>query len=64
MRQDPPMRYSIFTCAAFSWNVEHERTLFAQQAQVLAAGQTATATPALAIDRLYQLHAPSGQPWA
>jgi len=42
-------------CAAFTWDVGHERTLFGQQAQPLDAGQMAAASPALAIDRLYQL---------
>lgn len=41
-------------CAAFTWNVSHERTLFGQEAQHLAAGNAAPA-PTLATDRLYQL---------
>src|SRR5215469_3856489 len=42
-------------CAAFTWNVGHERALFGQQAQVLVAGQTTTALPAVVTDRLYQV---------
>ena len=42
-------------CAAFTWDVTHERTLFRQKAQNLAAGNAAAAAPALATDRLYQL---------
>jgi len=42
-------------CAAFTWDVSHERTLFRQEAQNLAAGNAAAAAPTLAIDRLYQL---------
>jgi hypothetical protein len=42
-------------CAAFTWDVSHERTLFGQEAQHLAAGNAAAAAPTLAIDRLYQL---------
>ena len=42
-------------CAAFTWDVTHERTLFGQEAQNLAAGSAAAAAPTLATDRLYQL---------
>jgi hypothetical protein len=42
-------------CAAFTWDVSHEQTLFRQEAQNLAAGNGAAAAPTLAIDRLYQL---------
>jgi hypothetical protein len=42
-------------CAAFTWDVRHERTLFGQPPQSLAAAQTPAASPALATDRLYQL---------
>jgi hypothetical protein len=42
-------------CAAFTWDVSHERTLFGQDAQNLAAGNGAAAAPALATDQLYQL---------
>ena len=42
-------------CAAFTWDVTHERALFGQEAQNLAAGSAAAAAPTLATDRLYQL---------
>ena len=42
-------------CAAFTWDVTHERTLFREEGQNLAAGNAAAAAPALATDRLYQL---------
>ena len=42
-------------CAAFTWDVTHERTLFGQEAQNLAAGSAAAAAPTLATDRPYQL---------
>jgi len=42
-------------CAAFTWNVEHERALFDGQPFVVAAGQTNAASPTLVADRLYQL---------
>jgi hypothetical protein len=42
-------------CAAFRWDVAHERTLFAQEPQLLVAGQTTAGSPTLAADRLYQL---------
>lgn len=43
------------TCATFTWDVSHERSLFAQNAQLMAAGKTAAASPRLTSDRLYQL---------
>ena len=42
-------------CAAFTWDVRHERTLFSQQPQSLAVGQTLAASPAIVTDQLYQL---------
>ena len=42
-------------CAAFSWDVSRERTLFGQKAQNLAVGNAVSAAPTLATDRLYQL---------
>jgi hypothetical protein len=42
-------------CAAFTWDVSRERTLFDREAQNLAAGNAVSAAPALATDRLYQL---------
>jgi hypothetical protein len=49
-------------CAKFSWNVEHERSLFAAAPQVIAAGHDAASAPKLAPDRLYELQlAAAGQ---
>jgi hypothetical protein len=42
-------------CAKFSWNVEHERALFATAPQAIAAGHDAASAPQLEPDRLYQL---------
>jgi len=42
-------------CAAFSWDVHHERQLFGQEAVDLASGRTAEEAPALTPDRLYEL---------
>jgi hypothetical protein len=42
-------------CAAFSWDVHHERTLFGTEPQILTSGQTVVASPTLAADRLYQV---------
>jgi len=42
-------------CAAFTWDVRHERTLFGQQARPLEAGQTLAAAPTVVIDHLYEL---------
>lgn len=48
-------------CGAFSWDVSHERQLFSQDAQTLAAGRTLAAAPQLALDRVYELEL-SAQP--
>ncbi len=49
-------------CAAFSWNIAHERALFATAPQALNAGRDAASTPPLEPDRLYDLQlAPQGQ---
>ena len=42
-------------CAAFTWDVRHERALFGSKLQVLTGGQTLAASPTLAADRLYQV---------
>jgi len=42
-------------CASFTWDVRHERALFAQEATSLVAGSTLATAPTLAADRLYQL---------
>lgn len=51
----PMLAHADDPCAAFTWDVRHERTLFSQPARPLAAGQTLAASPSLATDRLYQL---------
>jgi hypothetical protein len=51
----PPPALADDACAAFTWDVHHERTLFGQPPRSLAAGQTPAASPALATDQLYQL---------
>jgi hypothetical protein len=40
-------------CAAFSWDVHHERDLFSQQPLDLASGKTPADAPALTPERLY-----------
>ena len=42
-------------CAAFTWDVRHERTLFDHEPQTLAAGETLESSPTLRTERLYQL---------
>lgn len=42
-------------CAAFSWNVRHERDLFSKQPVDLASGRAFGDAPALTPDRLYEL---------
>ncbi|HUO79096.1 MAG TPA: hypothetical protein VMU00_03035 [Steroidobacteraceae bacterium] len=42
-------------CAAFAWDVRHERALFAAAARPLAAGTTVAASPPLAPDHIYRL---------
>ena len=42
-------------CAAFSWDVRHERSLFATAAAPVAAGKDAASAPSLAPERLYEL---------
>jgi len=42
-------------CAGFSWNIAHERALFAGAARPLTAGRDAAAAPSLELDRLYEL---------
>jgi hypothetical protein len=42
-------------CNAFSWNIAHERALFASTAQPLVAGRATASTPLLTTDRLYEL---------
>ena len=42
-------------CAKFSWNIGHERALFATAPESLVAGRDAKSTPLLAPDRLYEL---------
>lgn len=42
-------------CAAFSWDVRHERDLFGKQPVDLASGRAFADAPALTPDRLYEL---------
>lgn len=42
-------------CAAFSWDVHHERDLFSKQPVDLASGKAFADSPALNPDRLYEL---------
>jgi hypothetical protein len=42
-------------CAAFSWDVHHERALFGQQPVDLASGRALGDAPALTPERLYEL---------
>ena len=42
-------------CDAFSWDVHHERELFAKPAEALAGGHTSAAAPTVKVDRLYEL---------
>lgn len=42
-------------CAAFTWEVRHERALFETKPQILTGGQTVTASPTLSADHLYQV---------
>jgi hypothetical protein len=52
----PMLAHADDPCAAFTWDVRHERTLFSQPPRPLAAGQTTAASPALTADQLYQLN--------
>ncbi len=51
----PPAARADDPCAAFSWDVRHERELFSQQAVDLASGKSLAGAPALTPDRLYEL---------
>jgi hypothetical protein len=42
-------------CAAFSWDVHHERDLFSKEALDLASGKALSDAPALAPEHLYEL---------
>jgi len=42
-------------CDGFTWNVSHERALFATQPVAVAAAKTAGPAPALAVDKLYEI---------
>jgi hypothetical protein len=49
-------------CAAFKWDVRHERALFATQPRDQQAGGTVASAPGIFLDRLYQLRlAPQDQ---
>ncbi len=53
-----PLARADDACAGFTWEVGHERKLFAGEGQSLAAGSTLAASPSLSTDRLYQLELP------
>jgi len=42
-------------CAAFSWNVTHERALFAMAPEPAVAGRAVSPAPSLVLERLYEL---------
>jgi hypothetical protein len=42
-------------CVAFTWDVQHERSLFGSEPKNLTAGQTIAALPTLVADQLYQV---------
>jgi len=42
-------------CASFSWNVAHERTLFAAQPKSIKAGAQPSTAPVIALDHPYEL---------
>jgi len=42
-------------CDGFTWNVAHERALFAGPPQPLAAGSDAASAPRISLDQLYQI---------
>jgi hypothetical protein len=49
-------------CAAFTWNVAHERALFAGTPEAIVAGRDAASVPLLSSERLYQVQlAPQSQ---
>ena len=50
-----PTRAADDPCAAFSWNVRHERELFAEQPVDIASGRALADAPVLTPDRLYEL---------
>ena len=49
------LAYADDPCAAFTWDVRHERALFENKPQLLTGGQALAAAPTLAADQLYQL---------
>lgn len=50
-----PVAAAADPCGQFSWDVSHERTLFAQPAAALVSGLSAASAPALTAGRLYRL---------
>ena len=50
-----PTRAAEDPCAAFSWDVHHERDLFSKQPVDLASGKALADAPQLIPDRLYEL---------
>jgi len=51
----PRLAHADDPCAAFTWDVRHERTLFSQPPRPLAAGSTLATAPAAVTDQLYAL---------
>ena len=49
------LAYADDPCAAFTWDVHHERSLFENEAKNLTAGQTVADLPTLVPDQLYQV---------
>jgi hypothetical protein len=47
--------YAADACDGFTWNVSHERVLFATQPVAVTAAKTAGPAPALAVDKLYEI---------
>jgi len=43
-------------CAAFTWDVRHERILFAKEPQAAVDGEALATSPTLATEKLYQLN--------
>lgn len=50
-----PARAAEDPCAAFTWDVHHERELFAKAAEALVGGHASAAAPDVKVDRLYEL---------
>lgn len=51
----PAMPAVADSCDAFTWNLAHERSLFASTPSRLSAGKDAASAPPVDVDRLYEL---------